>query len=168
MGVKKLTVLFTPLDGWGHINACHGLAQELQSRGHRIVFAIDRAFNNKLTPFGFEEELHGIQSSEGDKEYWPLFMEKYCHILLEGPLDIAQKFFLAAAEKMFADNKERDIQYHEIIDKVKPDVIISDNYICSPVLTNQPGIPWVWLFSAAPHLAFDDERIPPAWSGKSF
>ena len=158
--------MFTPLDGWGHINACHGLAQELQSRGHRVVFAIDRAFKGKLTPFGFEEETHGVESADG-KEYWPQFMEKYCHVLLETPLDIAEKFFVAGASKMFNDNKERDKQYQDIIDRVKPDVIIIDNYICSPTLTNQPGVPWIWLFSAAPHSALMDDRIPPPWSGQS-
>lgn len=164
MPAKTLTVLFTPLDGWGHINACHGLAQELQTRGHRIVFAVDRAFKGKLTPFGFEEELHGIISEDGG-EYWPQFMEKYCHVLKEEPLAIAEKFFLAAATKMFADNKDRDVQYQDIIDRVKPDVIITDNYICSPTLTNS-GIPWIWLFSAAPHLGLNDTRIPPTWSGQ--
>ncbi|XP_054154076.1 uncharacterized UDP-glucosyltransferase YdhE-like [Oppia nitens] len=178
MVAKKLTVLFTPLNGWGHINACHGLASELKRRDHRVVFAIDEAFKGKLEPFGFEEEIHGdtqptVTGADGGgssggtaeiQEYWPRFMAENCHYLLEDPIVIAEKFFLSAARKMFADSKDREAQYADIIERVKPDVIVSDNYVDIPAITNS-GIPWIWLFSAAPHLAFLDSRIPPSWSG---
>lgn len=166
MSNKKLTVLFTPLDGWGHINAGLGLAQEMRQRGHRIVFAIDSAFKDKLVPFGVEEEVVKSTAPESaeDKEYWPRFMEKHCHVLREDGLVIAEKFFITAANKMFEDNKDREDQYRQILSRVKPDVIITDNYIASPVLLCS-GIPWVWLFSAAPHLGLMDKRIPPVWSG---
>jgi len=52
---KSLTVLFAPLDGHGHINACHGLAEELRERGHRVVFTIDNVFKGRLKQYGFEE-----------------------------------------------------------------------------------------------------------------
>ncbi len=48
MSEKSLTILFAPLDGWGHINACIGLAEVLLNRGHRVVFAIDISFKGKL------------------------------------------------------------------------------------------------------------------------
>ncbi len=41
---KKLTILFSPLDGYGHVNACTGVAEALRDRGHRIVFAIDKSW----------------------------------------------------------------------------------------------------------------------------
>ncbi|CAG2110801.1 unnamed protein product, partial [Medioppia subpectinata] len=162
---NKLTILFTPLDGWGHINACHGLAEELKSRGHRVVFAIDKAFKSKLIAYGFEEYLHGLNTDGEVTEYWPLFMEQNCHYLKEKPIVMVEKFLVTALTKMFADNKEREQQYEHIIHKVKPDLIVTDNYICMPTITNA-GIPWVWLFSAALHQALDDNRIPPAWSEK--
>jgi len=85
-----------------------------------------------------------------------------------------EKFCVKAMEKMLSDNKERDDIYKDILRRVKPDIIVIDSYICSPALTNS-GIPWVWLFSAAPHMCLPlmqpDESvnyIPPAWSGKSY
>ena len=168
MSHKKLTVLFSPLDGWGHVNAGLGLAQELRERGHRIVFAVDAAFKDKLKPFGVEEELvkSTAPESEEDKEFWPKFMEQNCHILKEKDVSIiAEKFFFKlGAWKMLADVKERADQYKNIIARVKPDLIITDNYIASPVLLCS-GIPFIWLFSASPHWGLSDKRIPPPWSG---
>jgi UDP:flavonoid glycosyltransferase YjiC (YdhE family) len=168
MASKKLTILFTPLDGHGHINACHGLAEELRDRGHRIVFAIDIAFKDRLIPYGFEEAIHGLPADGTDsgEEFWPIFAEQHAEDFKLDPIGVAEHFFLNATKKMFADNREREHQYKEIIDRIKPDIIINDAYICSPTLTNS-GIPWIWLFSAAPHLCLMDERIPPAWSGMS-
>lgn len=163
MSAKKLTILFAPLNGWGHINACHGLAKELLDRGHRVVFAVDREFGGKLEPFGFEEELHGLPS-DGNEEFWPKFVAENSKYFLEGSLVIAENFSIPGAYIMFNNIKQREEQYKDIIDRVKPDVIVIDNYICSPTLTNA-GIPWVWLFSAQPNDAIKDERIPPAWSG---
>ena len=163
MPFRSLTILFTPLDGWGHINACLGLAQEMHERGHRTVFAVDIAFKSKLKPFGAEEELHS-RGSPSEGEYWPQFMEKYCHYLKSDTISIAKEFAVRAFGKQFEDNKLLQDQYRKIIAKVKPDVIVTDNYIASPAITCS-GIPWVWLFSAAPHLALDDKRIPPVWSG---
>ena len=66
------------MNGWGHINACLGLAQELLSRGHRVVWAMNIAFQGKVTRFGFEEEITGknVEQNAEVKEYWPQFMEK--------------------------------------------------------------------------------------------
>ena len=54
----------------------------------------------------------------------------------------------------------------EIIERVKPDLLVVDAYICSPSVTNS-GIPWVWIFSAGPLLVvYDPEKLPPPGSGK--
>ena len=49
----KMTVLFAPLDFHGHVNACHGIAEELRDRGHTVVFAIEKVCfgANKLIAF---------------------------------------------------------------------------------------------------------------------
>ncbi|CAG2171395.1 unnamed protein product, partial [Oppiella nova] len=161
MTTRKLTVLFTPLNGWAHINASHGLAEELKRRGHRVVFAVDKAFKGKLLPFGFEECIHGLKV-DGD---WPQVVKKIVQCFKEEPIVIVEKFLVITMTKMFADNKEREAQYKEIIEKVKPDLIVTDNYVNMPTITNC-GIPWVWLYAAAvPFALNDDDRIPPPWAG---
>jgi len=163
---RSITVLFAPLDGHGHINACHGLAEALQNRGHKIVFAVDKAFKGRLTQYGFEEELiePTINGDKSDEQFWPQFVAANSKVLKGSPIEIVEGFCVKATEKMLNDNKVKDDFYKEIIDRVKPDVIVIDSYICSPALTNS-GIPWVWLFSASPSLCLNEAHIPPAWSG---
>ena len=54
---KMLTILFSAVDGVGHVNACIGLAEVLHKRGHKIVFVVGKEFEGKLTSFGFHEEI---------------------------------------------------------------------------------------------------------------
>jgi len=165
---NRKTILFTPLDGHGHTNACHVLAEVLRDRGHRVVFAIDIAFEGKLSPFGFEEEIHslpqdGLQSND---EFWPEFAAKHTPYLKLSPIEVTEKFVSVGFGKMLEHLRDKDSQYEQIIARVKPDVIVIDSYICSPTLTNS-NIPFVRLCSAAPLLQLNSNKTPPAWSGKS-
>lgn len=54
---RKLTVLFAPAQGMGHIGACQGMADTLRSRGHQCVFAMDVQFEGHLARHGFEEQI---------------------------------------------------------------------------------------------------------------
>jgi spore coat polysaccharide biosynthesis predicted glycosyltransferase SpsG len=167
MSSKSLTILFTPLDGHGHINACHGIAEGLRDRGHKVVFAIDIAFKDKLKPYGFEEEIHSLPKKPDvnpDISIWADFVSKHGDIFKLSPIEIVEKFCTLGFTQMFDELKARDMQYKQIISRVKPDIIITDSYIASPTQTNS-GIPWVWLYSAAPLTCFNDKRLPPGWSG---
>ena len=168
MPPKRQTVLFTPLDGWGHINACQGLAEAVRDRGHRVVFAIDIAFEGKLKKFGFEEELHSMprdSNVDPNINFWADFIVKHKKVFLLSPIEIVAKFELFAFDQMYDSLRKRDKQYADIISRVEPDIIVIDSYIGSPTLTNS-GIPWVWLYSAAPQLCLLNENVPPGWSGK--
>lgn len=63
----------TPLNGHGHINACHGLCEELRDRGHDIIFVIDKSFQGRLERYGFKEHILDPpppkEKSEKDSEY---------------------------------------------------------------------------------------------------
>ena len=54
---EQLTLLVTPMDGVGHVNATIGIAEVLRDRGHRIVYVIAKTFEGKLKKYGFEEEV---------------------------------------------------------------------------------------------------------------
>jgi UDP:flavonoid glycosyltransferase YjiC (YdhE family) len=167
---NKLTVLMTPLDGWGHINCCHGLAEELQNRGHRVVFAVDIAFKDKLRKFGFEEELLSLPNSKSKEveEYWPKFIEENGKSLMSRDASDVMAFCVnLGATKMASDVRAHDHQYRDIIQRVNPDLIITDAYVDSPAITKS-GRPWIWLYSAAPLglLNTIKERcLPPSGSG---
>ncbi|XP_054152555.1 uncharacterized protein LOC128951331 [Oppia nitens] len=171
----RLTVLFTPLDGWGHINANHGFAEALRDRGHRVVFAVDAKFEGKLKPFGFEEEIHRPKPKASDTEaienggpvvvdIYAELVRKYADVFKLTPIEIIDRFVATAFGSMLDTSREREEQYRQIIAKVNPDVIVVDSYIGSPTLTHS-GKPWVWLYSAAPHLCVNSSKVPPGWSG---
>ena len=57
MSPKPLTIYFYAMDGTGHLNACVGMAQALEKRGHKIVFLFNAAFKGQYSHFGFQETL---------------------------------------------------------------------------------------------------------------
>ena len=71
---KSLTVLFIALDGYGHINACIGIAQQLARRGHRVVFAIERAWRGTAAKYEGIEEAEIVDPTRDPSmeanEYW--------------------------------------------------------------------------------------------------
>ncbi|XP_054160438.1 uncharacterized UDP-glucosyltransferase YdhE-like [Oppia nitens] len=165
MSSSKLTVLITPLDGWGHINCCHGIAEELVRRGHRVVFALDVAFKGKLSKYGFEEELFAMHGDVEDKEFWPKWMAENGQILeSRDPCDLLQKMFPLGFKLFFENIKSQDPHYREMIARLNPDIIISDNYLDMPAVTDS-GKPWIWLYSAGPLNFYKDKRLPPSGSG---
>ncbi|XP_054153809.1 NDP-glycosyltransferase YjiC-like [Oppia nitens] len=162
---RLLTVLFTPLDGWGHINACHGLAETLRDRGHRVVFAVDSAFKGRLESFGFDEELHyNTRPVVCDIDPRTDYINKNPDLYKLSAVRVAETVCVTAFERMFNTFRDRDSQYKQIIARVRPDIIVIDSYIGSPTLTNS-GVPFVWLYSAAPLMAFNNDQLPPPWSG---
>src|SRR6266487_2743570 len=64
---SPLTIMFAPLDAYGHTNACIGFAEILQERGHRIVFAAAKGWKGKLAPLGFQEMLYSNDNSSTQK-----------------------------------------------------------------------------------------------------
>jgi UDP:flavonoid glycosyltransferase YjiC (YdhE family) len=132
------------------------------------VFAIHQAFKGKLTPFGFEEVLLvDPEAKDKDDVQWFEFIKSVGHDLeSEDPSDVAVAMG-SATKKMLADNKKFDHQYKEIVDRLNPDLIVLDNYVCVPSLVHS-GRPWVWIFSAAPLRLYNNKKLlPPPRSGFS-
>jgi UDP:flavonoid glycosyltransferase YjiC (YdhE family) len=89
---KFLTILFVPIDGIGHVNACIGIAEALKERGHKIIFAISKSWNEKLVKYGFEEELMKIRQNSGPMH--SLAVDLLFHFQLSKRLLISRKIFI--------------------------------------------------------------------------
>ena len=91
--VRPLRILVTPLSSHGHLNACHGLCEELRDRGHEITFLLAKAFAGRLAKYGFKEHLieppprSAAYDFDPDKEFWPQFMEKNANRYDATPLE---------------------------------------------------------------------------------
>ncbi|XP_054153075.1 NDP-glycosyltransferase YjiC-like [Oppia nitens] len=173
---KKLTILFESLDGVGHVNACIGLAQVLQKRGHRIVFAIEKTYKGKLSEFGFEEQI--IDDNEDkivkSKTQSPIKRpgedgaEKMLKSGIFSGKSSLEKLKLIQKSPLFAmmieKAKKDNTMFAEVVDKLNPDVIIIDDFIGRPALIHS-GRPWVSVFSGSPLFSIDDDKTPPFGSG---
>ena len=168
---RLLKVLVTPLSSHGHINACHGLCEQLLDRGHRVIFLIDADFAGRLEKYGFEEVFVDnvdipctkVYVEEG-KEFWQVFMEKNADLYSKPAREQITDLFPYLFDMMFDIQLAVSDSYEKIINDIQPDLIIRDGYVDFPIIT-AGSIPWVWLFSASPHMLFMDESIPPFFSG---
>ena len=132
----------------GHTNAMIGLAKELQKRGNQIIFFADQSKADLLTQNDFKVEFKDI-SSMGIREYdlamWrksASFVEKLKNLLNE--TIIWTKFGLYLLNFLYNINK----QLAEVIPRVKPDVIILDDFQYPAVVYS--GLPWITFWSCNP------------------
>ena len=163
--VRRLKVLFIPFKGSSPINASIGLAQVLLRHGHRVVFAVDRIYEKSLERHGFDIVLLNVDEQTDD----PIktFAED---LRRDGTIDP-----MSPLEKaMNRDIKwTRRVDYYirldsavsQILCDISPDVIVTDQF-CKLPAVEVSGIPWVWVWSAAPlYMYGDDPDVPPCFSG---
>ena len=157
--MAKLTVLFIPLNAVGSLNACTGVAETLQARGHQIIFAFDQSFKGRLVKRGFQEEIIEKEMSEEERNnpsgnLITSFKER-------GVFDDESAYdkLKRGLEFSFASSRNENEIIKEIIERTKPDVIVIDTIFASAIMKS--GIPWVNLFSCQILQGIDDERTPP-------
>nr|XP_027195941.1 uncharacterized protein LOC113790467 [Dermatophagoides pteronyssinus] len=182
----SLKILFNPCDGLGHINACIGLAQALQLRGHRIYFFTNKQMAGQYRDrYGFEEFiLHNSnnesidtnESATDDDNDHPIKNNKLMNVIIESGLlsDMSpfEKLDLYDHNKnpnIFARTmSEQILNVHEqmlnIIDKLQPDLIIVDSMIVAPCIL-YGSYCWAFSWSANPILLYRSDHIPPMMSG---
>ncbi|CAG2115015.1 unnamed protein product, partial [Medioppia subpectinata] len=165
---RKLTVLFAPTDGWGHINACQGMADGLRERGHRAIFAVAAKFAPKLHASGYEVELltvtaegqlptPGVDANQGENN----FVVRNLEVFKTSAINVVEMYVKVFADRLCSKLRAREPLFREIIGRLRPDVIVVDTYISSPYIVYS-GVPWVWLYSASPLMMLNDPRLPPA------
>ena len=167
---QKFRILAIVMNAVGHINACQGLCDKLLERGHDVIFLIDEEFAGRLKPFGFKEYHYrmpkpSVTNDEGEKvEFWQWFLSKNAKLYELSPIEQMEKLNPLVFRTMFDQQRSVEDIYRKSIDDIHPDIIISDCYVNCPAITNS-GIPWIWLFSAAPQAMIQDPRFPPYYSG---
>lgn len=173
MPSKQLTVLFCPLDGFGHINSCIGIAEQLLARGHKVVFALERAWKGKASAYsGIEEVLFTDPTrdpSHGANDHWIQYMEEFKPSFQLAPIG---KYKFKALNRHLEESflytlMNVDDKLAEIIQTVRPDVIVVDTYVTIPAVYKS-GVPWVWLTSAAPLVCLPSQNLPPHGTGEFF
>ena len=160
---KKLTISLISLDAFGHVNPLIGVGQQLLERGHRIVFVLSKSWEGKLLKYGFEEEIYCI----GDPEQAKRQSENWSKFFLEGDLlknvSPLEKMKKLSKGIMLEKSKVMSPIIKDIIDRVKPDVVIVDAMLMVP--TAFKGQKWVNLNPSNGLYNISSENQPPFGSG---
>lgn len=161
------TIVFFPEGAYGPTNNCVGIGQVLRRRGHRIVFIVEESFAGRLEAHGFEERLMRLgppaATTEAPGQFWIDFIRDTAPIFRRPTIEQVGAFMQPTWQALIDGSKYVDDRIREIIDEVRPDVLVEDNVIAFPALPAS-GIPWVRIVSCNP-AEIKDPAIAPMSSG---
>ncbi|KPM04734.1 XP-G DNA excision repair-like protein [Sarcoptes scabiei] len=164
---RKYHFLFIPMDSYGHINSCIGIAQKLAQNGHQISFALEKAWTNYLINYRFNEVIYEAldrPKNLGPNDYWAQSIAKIQDNLHEDSLSKAKHFSVEEFKDFIFDALSFDEQLAVIIKNLKPDLILVDNYVTIPAVYKS-NCKWVFMTSASPLSALSHPDLPPSSSG---
>lgn len=169
--MRRLTILVTPIDCVGHVNACAGSTAPLLKRGHRVIFVVEKAFKGKLATLGFEEDTYelqtdGVGNNAGETWANDLFTKG---VIGPYPLEAKYEALLTVfhyTPRAIEVVKQSNLFIENAIKKYQPDLIWFDAAYIWPSIYYS-GIPWVLNMSLTPviYISCDTDEVPPNGSG---
>lgn len=170
MTERPLTILFWPESAYGPTNQCIGLGKVLLDRGHRVVFAAESSWKGRLAPLGFEEELVDLapppEGDGGDEDagaFWKEFIRETAPEFRKPTIDQLTTFIQPTFQALIDGAVYGEPRLREIIERVKPDVIVEDNVVCFPATVTAEA-PFVRIVSCNP-LEMKGPGVAPTFSG---
>ncbi|CAF1392292.1 unnamed protein product [Rotaria magnacalcarata] len=162
---SSLTVLFFPFAAYGPINQCIAMGDVLRRHGHRVVIAVDRMWQEKLTSLGFEVYLTdlGDPTIQNPGEYWANIARDTLSKVRQPTIMQLEALVNPAIHAVIEETKRYQQQMRLILDQVQPNVVIQDNAACLPILLTN-GVPFVRVVSCNP-LEIPGPNVPPTFSG---
>ena len=161
------TVAFFPESAYGPTNNCIGIADVLRRRGWRVVFIAEESFTGTFVEKGFEERLMRLGPPSGDDEdpgqFWKDFIRETAPVFRRPTIEQLEGFVVPTFQALIDGARYVDERLVEIIDEVRPDVIVEDNVVSFPALPAS-GRPWVRIVSCNP-AEIKDPDVPPVFSG---
>ncbi|MDQ6855986.1 MAG: glycosyl transferase [Candidatus Dormibacteraeota bacterium] len=156
-----------PESAHGPTNNCVGIGDVLRRRGHRVVFAAEASWKDRLTPYGFEEALVDLappaQEAPDAGQFWKDFVRESAPEFRRPTIEQLTGFMLPTWRALIEGAKFCQPQLQGILDAVHPDVVVEDNVVSFPALLTS-GAPYVRIVSCNP-LEVPGTAVPPAYSG---
>jgi len=163
----RLTIVFMPESAYGPTNNCVGIGTILERRGHRVVFAAEASWKGRLEPLGLEEDLVDLAPPpEGEQDagqFWTDFITETAPEFRKPTIEQLSTFIEPVWRSLIDGARFCEPQLREILDRVRPDVIVEDNVSCFPALLTH-GAPFVRIMSCNP-LEMKDPALAPTFSG---
>jgi MGT family glycosyltransferase len=170
MTSDRSTIAFFPEGAYGPTNNCVGIGDVLRRRGHRVVFIVEESFAGTLAAKGFEECLMRLGPEPDEAEpaaqpgqFWKDFIRDTAPVFRRPTVEQLEGFVAPTWQALVDGARYVDERLVEIIDELRPDVIVEDNVCAFPALPAS-GRPWVRIVSCNP-AELKDPDVPPAFSG---
>jgi MGT family glycosyltransferase len=161
------TIAFFPEGAYGPTNNCVGIGDVLRRRGHRVVFIVEESFAGTLAAQGFEERLMRLapppEEPEVPGQFWKDFIRDTAPVFRKPTVEQLGEFIAPTFQALIDGAAYVDDRLREIIDELRPDVIVEDNVVAFPALPAS-GRPWVRIVSCNPTEVRDPD-VPPPFSG---
>jgi MGT family glycosyltransferase len=161
------TVVFFPEGAFGPTNNCIGIGDVLRQRGHRVIFIVEESFEGTLAEKGFEERLMRLtprpETPEEPGQFWKDFIRDTAPVFRKPTIEQLSEFIAPTFGALIDGAKYVDNRLLEIIEEVKPNLIVEDNVVAFPALPAS-GRPWARIASCNP-TEIKDHEVPPPFSG---
>jgi MGT family glycosyltransferase len=165
--VNARTIAFFPEGAYGPTNNCAGIGAVLRDRGHRIVFIVEESFAGTLDGRGFEERLVRLgpppPQEEAPGQFWKDFVRDTSPVFRRPTIEQLEHFIAPTFQALADGARYVDDRLNEVIDELRPDVVVEDNVVAFPALAAS-GVPWVRIVSCNP-AEIKDPEVPPVFSG---
>lgn len=153
-----------PIFASGHYQTATTLGQELMRRGHQVII---------YAPELFENRMRSNRANEGFQYWHPKVEPDNFEDLLEqvghfrmNDFDSHQEFNVKPYERILNEHRRFEKEIDQIIDELKPDVIITDQVVSIPKYIAKK-LPWIQIISMN-ILSYCDVRLPPRELGLPF
>ncbi len=167
MTERSPTIIIFPEGAYGPTNNCVGIGDALRRRGARVVFVVEESFAGTLEAKGFEEALMRLTprpaAAEVPGQFWKDFIRDTAPQFRKPTIEQLSSFLAPTWEALIDGSKYVNARLADIIEGVRPDVIVEDNVVAFAALPAS-GIPWVRILSCNP-LELKDPDLPPVFSG---
>jgi UDP:flavonoid glycosyltransferase YjiC (YdhE family) len=161
------TIVFFPEGAYGPTNNCVGIGDVLRRRGHRVVFIVEESFAGTLEAQGFEERLMRLtpppETEEAPGQFWKDFIRDTAPVFRKPTIAQLPEFIAPTFRALIDGAKYVDERLLEIIDELRPDLVVEDNVVTFPALISS-GRPWARIVSCNP-AELKDDLVPPPFSG---
>jgi UDP:flavonoid glycosyltransferase YjiC (YdhE family) len=164
---ESSTVVFFPEGAFGPTNNCVGIGDVLRQRGRRVVFIVEESFAGTLEAQGFEERLMRLtpppQTEEAPGQFWKDFIRDTAPVFRTSTRQQLADFIAPTFQALIDGAMYVDERLREIVDELRPDLIVEDNVVAFPALP-ACGRPWARIMSCNP-TEMKDPEVPPPFSG---
>ena len=132
-----------------------------------MVFIAEESFEGTLAEKGFEERLMRLtppsDEAEDPGQFWKDFIRDTAPVFRKPTIEQLEGFIAPTFEALCDGARHVHDRLVEILEEVRPDVIVEDNVVSFPTLPAS-GRPWVRIVSCNP-AEIKDPEVPPPFSG---